>query len=147
MGEFAEDFGSYVCIKILEGYDQLLRTAFSDFKRKTFGRLDQIKGRARIFAELYFESLDHVEAEMQKKVEINDALIEGSKFSKMERAAFFLYFKWGFTMAEIAEVFGYSESGISQVLKRAKRHAIKVIKPEDLQSKEPMKRILQSNGS
>jgi hypothetical protein len=117
----AEDFSSYICMRKVEGTYSTLQWMFVDFLR--LDRCDHRvgKGVAKHLALKNRVSLEEVKHNVAAPLHLNPesifALIRSWKLKERERVIVLLFFYWGFTQKEIAELFEVDDARISQILK------------------------------
>jgi predicted DNA-binding protein YlxM (UPF0122 family) len=103
---FAEDFASYACEKVYNSRKAPMQYIFADFVR--LNKKDLVTEHRTIFKS---PSKD----EFNELNEVFKVLLPAGE----TRVIIILFYKWGLTMEEIGDLFGYTESRISQKFKYA----------------------------
>ncbi len=119
--ELAEDFASFVVIKMLEGKSNRdLNFQMIDFLRIEFGRTDG-KGKKPIQT-ISFEELNK-EIVSDFHISSTCKFLEACKKKKIfgsERIVFLLHLKYGMKLCEVAEILNISSSRVHQIVDLAK---------------------------
>lgn len=118
MSHYAEDFAQDALICIVQGRKATIDQLFVDFMRKTLGRRDKRPYKLRAGYEIPLEHPNRHAARSQSPDDDLQfhhllAFINGK-----ERAMIILLYKWEFTLREIGDTFGVSESCVCMRMKR-----------------------------
>jgi hypothetical protein len=116
----AEDFGSFVILKSLEGSTATIDQMWVDYMRERHGdsRSEYRKGQQRIFpAQLNKNMPDGKPTGLQLELEYYMGFIckNGAWFSQRERSVFIMRYQWQMSFEEIAFCFGISSGRVSQI--------------------------------
>jgi RNA polymerase sigma factor (sigma-70 family) len=115
-GQDAEDFAQDVAVEILKGRDTRMNIHLIDWLRKEYGRTSSSGAKTPAYREKRQASPVTEENGGQATQEHNldfDLLLEENLDSK-ERAYMILLHRWDFTLKEIGDAFGVSESRVAQ---------------------------------
>lgn len=118
----AEDFAQEASLKIHLGRIPKFEWLLADFLRQT-------RGSSRSKTGLLKQSLDgslrrgQMEDDPEQSIEAlaDVQLVSVPKLSRWERAIVVLHAKWGLTFAEIGEVFGLTEAGVSFITRKIRK--------------------------
>lgn len=146
--EDAEDFATEYYMRVMQGKKQTLKQYYIDYLRRTFGDTrtpsgklksnsrrfgdGEAEGQSEVFGGCDFQHRGSLERSLGDNREIRQQLTKIRNVAgKTSVACFLLFKKFGLSLQEIADVFGVSESRISQRTTKVEAAIAKIKRREE----------------